>query len=191
MTGPEFHSLQVTKDGVAIERHLHHWVLRADGIWACAHVNQDGTPCSNQASWAAGIPEGGEGQHCWHDPSLEPTVLDLTALSAEADPQLVSEYVEMFRASEPVLALDKRLTAPMLSGPVPDAVNVDALHQQRLHPDYQYETTTGPRKAWTDENRPPAGEGWELNITSADSEAWQRFEYHEERYWRRRVPDAV
>lgn len=61
----------------------------------------------------------------------------------------------------------------------------DWLHTRRLHPDYEYDTTTGPRKAWNNASTPPEGEGWVSNTTIADPDAWERFEYHEESYWRR------
>lgn len=57
------------------------------------------------------------------------------------------------------------------------------LHSIRRHPDYEYETTTGPRKTWTE--RMPEGDNWERNIYFADK-GWERFEYHEEAYWMRK-----
>lgn len=65
------------------------------------------------------------------------------------------------------------------------------LHGQRLHPDWEYETTTGPRKQWDDADRPPPGDDWRPNV-EAGQDGWERFEYHEEAYWRRprRVPDV-
>lgn len=64
----------------------------------------------------------------------------------------------------------------------------DELHQYRRHPDWEYATTRGPRKAF--DNQPPDGDGWEPNITRADPEAWERFDYHEEAHWRRRRTPA-
>lgn len=64
----------------------------------------------------------------------------------------------------------------------------DELHQYRRHPDWEYATTRGPRKAF--DNQPPDGDGWEPNVTRADPEAWERFDYHEEAYWRRRRTPA-
>lgn len=58
-----------------------------------------------------------------------------------------------------------------------DRINA-ALHERRLHPDYEYRTTDGPRKAWTGEpDLTP--EGW-------TKIAWERFDYHEEILWARR-----
>jgi Arc/MetJ family transcription regulator len=72
---------------------------------------------------------------------------------------------------------------------------IDELHQHHAHPDFEYATTEGPRKAWDDEMVPPRdevtgkpGEGWEPDITSVDPEAWERFDNTEQRYWRRRKP---
>lgn len=66
----------------------------------------------------------------------------------------------------------------------------DELHQHCWHPAYEYRTTEGQRKAWDDADTPPEGDGWELNITSRDSDAFERFDYHEERYWRRLRPEG-
>lgn len=59
------------------------------------------------------------------------------------------------------------------------------LHSRSMHPDYEYETTDGPRKAWDSEMTPPLGGGWEVN-SEEGRDGWERFDYHEERYWRRR-----
>lgn len=49
---------------------------------------------------------------------------------------------------------------------------------------WEYETRTGPRKAFDDEDIPPEGEGWERN-TDMGRGGWERFDSHEESYWRR------
>lgn len=76
-----------------------------------------------------------------------------------------------------------------------EGLSDDELHQQSAHPAYEYETTEGQRKAWPYVDEPPwdealgrPGDGWELNITSVDDDAWARLEYTEERYWRRLRP---
>jgi hypothetical protein len=61
------------------------------------------------------------------------------------------------------------------------------LHSWRAHPDYEYTTTTGPRKAWWGSDDPPDGDGWVSN-NAAGRNGWERFDYHEERYWMRRKP---
>ncbi len=54
------------------------------------------------------------------------------------------------------------------------------------NPQYEYATTTGPRKGWDNMDEPPEGEGWELDPDlGRPGESWDRFDYHEERYWRR------
>lgn len=75
---------------------------------------------------------------------------------------------------------------------------VDQLHQHRAHPDFDYATTEGPRETWTDANKPPRdphtgdpGRGWELNTTRAYPDAFERFDHHEESYWRRRKADET
>lgn len=57
------------------------------------------------------------------------------------------------------------------------------LHARCLHPDYEYRTTEGPRKAWDCEPDLSA-EGWEQN-TEQGRGGWERFDHHEEMYWRR------
>lgn len=71
-----------------------------------------------------------------------------------------------------------------------EGMSDDELHQHRSHPAYLYATTEGQRKAWDDADTPPEGDGWELNITTVDMDAFTRFDYHEERYWRRLNPDG-
>jgi hypothetical protein len=66
----------------------------------------------------------------------------------------------------------------------------DDLHQRRAHLAYEYRTTGGQRKAWPYVDDPPGGDGWELNTTSADPDAFLRLDYTEERYWRRLLPDG-
>lgn len=63
------------------------------------------------------------------------------------------------------------------------------LHEMQYHPDYEYETTDGPRKAWEFEDEPPEGKGWTRNVHKADN-GWERFDYHEEAYWMRKVDDS-
>jgi hypothetical protein len=66
------------------------------------------------------------------------------------------------------------------------------LHARRAHPDWEYRTTTGPRKQWHDVDLPPhddmgePGPGWERNLDAGrPGEGWDRFDYTEESYWRR------
>lgn len=62
------------------------------------------------------------------------------------------------------------------------------LHSRYLHPDCEYEITTGPRKNWYNVDEPPEGEGWERNI-HAGRDGWERFDYREESYWMRPTED--
>ena len=62
------------------------------------------------------------------------------------------------------------------------------LHFRSSHPAYEYATTEGQRKAWDDADEPPEGEGWERNVDSGDN-GWERFDFHEESYWRRLKPE--
>jgi hypothetical protein len=62
-----------------------------------------------------------------------------------------------------------------------------ALHARLAHPDYEYTHTEGQRKTvWNDV--PPADDGmpWERNADYRDG--FERFDYHEESYWRRLKP---
>jgi hypothetical protein len=65
------------------------------------------------------------------------------------------------------------------------------LHAMRAHPDFEYATTEGPRKQWDDVGTPPADDNgnpdptWERN-TDAGRDGWDRFDYTEASYWRRR-----
>lgn len=59
------------------------------------------------------------------------------------------------------------------------------LHECGQHPDFEYLTMKGPRKVFDD--NPPPGDGWERNIEEG-RDGWERFDYHEEGYWRRRKP---
>jgi hypothetical protein len=64
------------------------------------------------------------------------------------------------------------------------------LHARFAHPDFEYRTTEGARKQF-DSSVPPANENgvpertWEVNV-DAGRDGWERFDYTEEAYWRRR-----
>lgn len=59
------------------------------------------------------------------------------------------------------------------------------LHATCSHPDYEYEVTEGQRKSWADADTPPEGEGWTRNI-HVGRDGWDRFDYTEESYWKRK-----
>jgi hypothetical protein len=61
---------------------------------------------------------------------------------------------------------------------------VKHLHSRESHPDFEYETTQAPRKSGMCD--PPEGEGWEENDDYHNG--FERFDYHEECYWRRVRP---
>jgi hypothetical protein len=69
--------------------------------------------------------------------------------------------------------------------PIFDSSDCSSLHRLESHPEYEYATTKGGRKMFYDENIPPLGEGWERNV-DAGRNGWERFDYHEEAYWRRK-----
>jgi hypothetical protein len=73
----------------------------------------------------------------------------------------------------------------------------EELHATFAHPEWEYATTEGQRKAWDDQNVPPYGDDgepdhtWERNVDAGHpGEGWMRFDYTEESYWRRRRPVA-
>jgi hypothetical protein len=49
--------------------------------------------------------------------------------------------------------------------------------------EWEYATTSGPRKAFDED--PPEGKDWERDL-SRDINGFERFDYHEEAYWKRR-----
>lgn len=73
----------------------------------------------------------------------------------------------------------------------PVGLSTAELHERRRHPDFEYATTEGPRKQWDDVGVPPCEDdgsidpAWERN-TDAGRDGWERFDYTEESYWRRR-----
>lgn len=78
------------------------------------------------------------------------------------------------------------------AAPQQPAPTVAELHARFAHPGYEYATTQGSRKAFDAINEPPEGAGWERNIDAGrPGEGWERFDYHEESYWRRLRPDAT
>lgn len=62
------------------------------------------------------------------------------------------------------------------------------MHARAMHPDYEYTSTDGPRKAF--DEHAPEGERWERN-TDMGRNGWERFDYHEEAYWRRRKDSSA
>lgn len=66
------------------------------------------------------------------------------------------------------------------------------LHRRFACPGWEYATTEGPRKQWDDADQPPYNANgepdptWERN-TDAGRDGWERLDYTEESYWRRRV----
>lgn len=72
------------------------------------------------------------------------------------------------------------------------AIDTARLHAERRHPGYEYATTRGPRKQWDNPQQPPCdGDGepdptWDPNPDAGRAgQGWDRFDYHEEAYWRR------
>jgi hypothetical protein len=99
----------------------------------------------------------------------------------------VDELITWMRAQ---LDVEQADVDPYLRDPF-EGLSDDERHQRHAHPAYEYRTTEGQRKAWPWVDDPPEGDGWELNITSRDPDAFERFDYTEERYWRRLEPGGA
>lgn len=125
----------------------------------------------------------------------------------------VGRTLYLHAADDPKGSLVGVMDTPDLAALVCEAVNTHLEHQERkaaydremasladtelharsAHPAFEYQTTSGQRKAWDYINEPPEGEGWERNVDAGHpGEGWERFDYHEESYWRRlrRTPPA-
>jgi hypothetical protein len=81
--------------------------------------------------------------------------------------------------------------------PSTDDSSDQELHARCAHPDWEYRTTSGPRKQWDDVDDPPCDDygnpepGWERNIDAGmPGQGWERFDYTEESYWRRPRPNG-
>lgn len=86
----------------------------------------------------------------------------------------------------------KRAILKMFTPPEREPETDEELHARFAHPAYEYETTEGQRKAWDDADEPPWGDDgpdytWKRNV-DAGRDGWERFDYTEESYWRRRLP---
>lgn len=108
-----------------------------------------------------------------HEPGLGDTIRDaIVAGLDDAGRALVRELAARLNRAE-----FEQMIAGMSTG---------ELHRRRLHPDWEYATTEGPRKQWDYSDVPPGGEGWVRN-RCAGRDGWERFEYTEESYWMRPV----
>jgi hypothetical protein len=87
----------------------------------------------------------------------------------------------------------KRAILKMFTPPEREPETDEELHARCAHPAYEYETTEGQRKTWDFADEPPWGENdepdhtWERNVDKG-IDGWERFDYTEESYWRRRLP---
>ncbi len=72
----------------------------------------------------------------------------------------------------------------------------EELHKNKMHPDYEYETTVSGRKCG--DSYKPEGEGWEPNYCVSNHQYkngivikeywrnWDRLDYTDEEYWKRK-----
>jgi hypothetical protein len=116
---------------------------------------------------------------------------DVATAATEAAEQHIRQFADPARVLREIDA-KRQMLAELL--PEPKEPQTDSeLHARSAHPAYEYRTTQGPRKQWDGADEPPAGEDgdpdptWERN-TDAGRDGWDRFDYTEESYWRRRLP---
>jgi hypothetical protein len=101
-----------------------------------------------------------------------------------------AEHIARHNPARVLAEVDAKRRLLDLFTPAPREPETDRqLHERSAHPAYEYATTEGQRKAWDFSNVPPEGEGWERNV-DAGRDGWDRFDYTEESYWRRLLPDG-
>lgn len=119
---------------------------------------------------------------------------DALAICHLGDPRAALARIDSHRA---ILADYQALVDEHTSHQEQVASQTDAeMHADFAHPHYEYATTEGPRKTWDEgASLPPAdpatGETdltWERNVDAGDR-GWERFDVHEESYWRRLLPE--
>lgn len=116
----------------------------------------------------------------------------------DATAHLLDEMVSTRAARGRGAIVDRQRQVDLLTHSTPEQ-----LHRRRQHPGWEYATTETARKSG--ESRQPEGEGWEPNnIVECGWETlpngtldlsspirwrnWERFDFHEEEYWKRRKP---
>ncbi|MFJ7990315.1 hypothetical protein [Streptomyces sp. NPDC096351] len=115
--------------------------------------------------------------------AIEDTERDKVVTAMALGALLTGEYAGVAMWPEDVFKAER---AAELQG-----LSESELHARRAHPDFEYATTEGPRKQWDYADQPPYGADgwpdrtWEPNV-DAGRDGWERFEYTEESYWRRR-----
>ena len=112
---------------------------------------------------------------------IEPLTDAELAIGASESPQALEQLKLSYRA---LRAEINRLTF--------------ALHCRRAHPDFEYTTTQTARKSEDDPRVGLDGKGWERNdivenhaykegvVVKEHWRNWERFQFHEDNYWRRR-----
>lgn len=95
--------------------------------------------------------------------------------------------VQMMRDGVHYKARAEHLAAKLMEAQSCAASMVDALHEHRCHPEYEYRMTTCGRKQTDIEGEALEASGWEPNIFGGDNHSyWERFDYHEENWYRKR-----
>lgn len=144
-----------------------------NGLACCKECGQN-TSVAEFFSCVPGVEDEVRFEPCGH--TMTPTQFHETY--AEPDPD---EFVLADIAGKRLIVEDFRWWWDQPDQPPTDA----ELHARCSHPEWEYTTTEGPRKAWDDADQPPDGGGWERNI-EVGWNGWEQYNLFEESYWRRR-----
>lgn len=140
------------------------------------------TPIVRQINSAKAVPFEGFDECFWNPQTNEALSID----DVDVEPSFVRAVLIFIPDEE--FRNDPAQEVKRLNDPAQEVKRLtDALHQRCMHPDYEYATTKTARKSG--DSRKPDGDGWEPNVYGDDPHsAWERFEFHEEEYWRRLKP---
>ncbi|WP_432041430.1 DUF6221 family protein [Streptomyces cadmiisoli] len=164
--------------------------------WLREQLDEDGriaqAACWDEQSdvWTARPPQASYERYCIVDYCGDGVV----AVTPEnADDDGVGQHVAEHDPARVLREIDAKRQLLDEFAPEPSAPEADEqLHARCAHPAYEYRTTEGPRKQWDDVDVPPANDdgtdaAWERNV-AAGRDGWERWDYTEESYWRRRLP---
>lgn len=127
-----------------------------------------------------------------------PDLSNLTGWVEVDYPETKADETHAVRHAPPRILYEIEAKAALVDefAPEPAEPETDAqMHARFAHPAFEYRTTEGPRKQWDHVDTPPADEegepepGWERNV-EAGRNGWERWEYTEESYWRRPLPEG-
>jgi hypothetical protein len=144
------------------------------------------TPIVRQINAAKAVPFQGFDECFWNPKTNEALSID----DVDVDPAFVRAVLIFIPDDEFKPDVVAQANVPEGRTPEQEVKRLtDALHERHIHPDYEYATTKTARKSG--DSRKPEGDGWEPNVYGDDPHsAWERFEFHEEEYWRRLKPTS-